>query len=573
MSSAAITIDMPQHPRAKLEQLDTTSDVMRRNRGIVALTVETPTSSRPPRQPVPTPSPPRWKTPEFLLYGIVFLVVVPLLVKIPVDLSSPTHPNFGMYQHRLSPGWIPGRQVDNSDRQYRSFRSNIPALALLACGHLLFSKAYFLFAPQLLPQRSSNAPSRIPFSLSFSILMLFALHGFSILKILCILSFNYLIGKSLRNTPVAPFATWAFNIAVLFMNEIYDGYRFGDIHGGLEFLDNVKGLHPRWNIGFNITVLRLISFNMDSYWACKNSPKDQGNPEDEKRRASTSHPLSQYTFVNYLAYAIYPPLYIAGPIMTFNNFMWQVRQPLTIPTRSVISYLVRFLGCLLTMELVLHYMYVVAMKDTSAWKGGSPAEISMIGFWNLIIVWLKLLIPWRFFRLWALADGIDAPENMVRCMANNYSANGFWRSWHRSYNLWVVRYIYIPVGGASRAVVSIFLVFTFVALWHDLSFRLLAWGWLVSLFIAPELLARRIFTEKMYGDKAWYRHLCAAGGVFNILLMMIANLIGFVIGTDGMKYLIAELFGTWKGLQFILLVCSCLFVAVHVMFEYRFVYV
>ena len=33
-------------------------------------------------------------------------------------------------------------------------------------------------------------------------------------------------------------------------------------------------------------------------------------------------------------------------------------------------------------------------------------------------------------------------------------------------------------------------VFSFVALWHDLSFRLLAWGWLVVLFILPELGAR-----------------------------------------------------------------------------------
>jgi protein-cysteine N-palmitoyltransferase HHAT len=33
------------------------------------------------------------------------------------------------------------------------------------------------------------------------------------------------------------------------------------------------------------------------------------------------------------------------------------------------------------------------------------------------------------------------------------------------------------------------LVFSFVALWHDLTFTLLAWGWLVSLFIVPELLA------------------------------------------------------------------------------------
>ena len=33
------------------------------------------------------------------------------------------------------------------------------------------------------------------------------------------------------------------------------------------------------------------------------------------------------------------------------------------------------------------------------------------------------------------------------------------------------------------------LVFSFVALWHDLTFRLLAWGWLVSLFVVPELIA------------------------------------------------------------------------------------
>jgi len=52
---------------------------------------------------------------------------------------------------------------------------------------------------------------------------------------------------------------------------------------------------------------------------------------------------------------------------------------------------------------------------------------------------MQLLIPWRFFRLWAMMDGIVPPENMVRCMANNYSTMGFWRSWHRSYNLWIIR--------------------------------------------------------------------------------------------------------------------------------------
>lgn len=58
------------------------------------------------------------------------------------------------------------------------------------------------------------------------------------------------------------------------------------------------------------------------------------------------------------------------------------------------------------------------------------------------------------------------------------------------------RYIYIPAGGAKRVVLSTFLVFTFVALWHDLSFRLLAWGWLVTLFILPEIAARVLVPAK-----------------------------------------------------------------------------
>jgi len=82
-------------------------------------------------------------------------------------------------------------------------------------------------------------------------------------------------------------------------------------------------------------------------------------------------------------------------------------------------------------------------------------------------------------------------------MANNYSALGFWRAWHRSYNLWIVRYLYIPLGGARRLAATSILIFTFVALWHDLSPRLLAWGWLAALFILPEVAARRLFPQSL----------------------------------------------------------------------------
>jgi membrane-bound O-acyltransferase GUP1_2 len=68
--------------------------------------------------------------------------------------------------------------------------------------------------------------------------------------------------------------------------------------------------------------------------------------------------------------------------------------------------------------------------------------------------------------------------------------------------------------------------------------------------------------------------------------MMSANLVGFAIGIDGMKYMIQQLFGSWQGMidcltpllsshgmvvgiQFLFLACMCLFAGVQVMFEYR----
>ncbi len=65
---------------------------------------------------------------------------------------------------------------------------------------------------------------------------------------------------------------------------------------------------------------------------------------------------------------------------------------------------------------------------------------------------------------------------------------GFWRSWHASYNRWLVRYMYVPLGGAAWRAVNVWLIFSFVALWHDLEWRLLGWAWIMAAAMAPELV-------------------------------------------------------------------------------------
>ena len=62
------------------------------------------------------------------------------------------------------------------------------------------------------------------------------------------------------------------------------------------------------------------------------------------------------------------------------------------------KYPLRFIIPVMTMEFTLHFMYVVAIKDRKSWVGASPAQISIIGFWNLMIVWLKVSFGGRSLK-------------------------------------------------------------------------------------------------------------------------------------------------------------------------------
>ena len=200
--------------------------------------------------------------------------------------------------------------MDNSDQQYAGFRNNVPYLILLLVLHPLLRKAYEHIYPSLTfsngdvtsheavgkatgrqgSEADDRLARRVSFDLYFAILYIFALHGSSAFKILLILYINYTLATKLGKEYV-PATTWMFNIGVLFANEIFKGYPFAGIAGlvspwsvraggsGLHsanhswgtYLDSYSGLLPRWEILFNITVLRLISFNLDYIWSLQSS--------------------------------------------------------------------------------------------------------------------------------------------------------------------------------------------------------------------------------------------------------------------------------------------------------------
>lgn len=241
-------------------------------------------------------SPPRWRTPEFFIYFLVFAVCVPQMYLAVVQVSQPSSPNYSKYEHLLSPGWLFGRKVDNSDGQYAGFRDNIPYLTLLVILHPLGRRCYEALtgsgsaAPQANGSvKSTNTDvlagkrlkSRLTFDLFFSLIFISALHGFSALKILLILYINFTIATVMPRDAI-PTATWIFNVCILFANELSRGYPYATIGNSIapfyaragtwgKSLDSWGGLIPRWDVSFNITVLRLIAFNLDHYWALDRS--------------------------------------------------------------------------------------------------------------------------------------------------------------------------------------------------------------------------------------------------------------------------------------------------------------
>lgn len=222
--------------------------------------------------------------------------------------------------------------------------------------------------------------------------------------------------------------------------------------------------------------------------------------DDYTKRQERFRRSQDYNFINYMVYIFYVPLYLAGPISSFNAFISYIKKRQeNYDLKQLMKQSLKVLLYFIFLEILLHYAYFCGFDNSQMWKSEwdeywinrdmkpmQTYEIAANGMLVLTFMYMKFLIIWRFFRLWALFDGIDPPENMNRCMYNNYTFAGFWRSWHRSMNLWLVRYVYKPLGGKKYRKYIALPIFWFVAIWHDLMWRWVVWATLNCIFLVIE---------------------------------------------------------------------------------------
>eukprot|EP00929_Paragymnodinium_shiwhaense_P006808 TRINITY_DN110772_c0_g1_i1.p1 TRINITY_DN110772_c0_g1~~TRINITY_DN110772_c0_g1_i1.p1 ORF type:complete len:609 (-),score=103.50 TRINITY_DN110772_c0_g1_i1:386-2212(-) len=456
---------------------------------------------------------------------------------------------------------------------YYDWRANLPVILGLMGLYLLVGRLCGASAAR------RQAASRRRHMRNFGILFVVAMHGIGGAFLLALLgAANYWLawwlasqlengrkldgsggGRAGLSTKGAMLVIWLFNVPLLLLifklmseDELTGEYRLLQLLPGsckqLPLILGFKGLLP-WH-PYRFTCLKFISFACDAVMAagapvcstrscngggavesCQMSLQ-QRSSADVTARQELQHDMADYfgdqALSLFAAYICYPPLYMAGPMLSYNAFVSQVDSPSKLhSSKDLAKYGLTLLFYCLLLETSLHVFYF------PGWLGSGSSlsfllnlpvsEIIVAVHWLMNYEWVSLLVVWRLQRFVALFDGVDTFENMTRNINFVCSFQDLWRHWNVSLNKFCIRYLYVPLGGKHRPLLSVFSTFIFIAFWHEVrgagtAVHWYIWGVLQFFCVTCE----KVFIGASTPKRSWLTTFVIGGLTYQ--LMMLASL-------------------------------------------------
>ena len=259
-----------------------------------------------------------------------------------------------------------------------------------------------------------------------------------------------------------------------------------------------------------------------------------------------------FTIIDFFSYIFYPPLFCSGPLINYNSFYFQLSiskesQHNLLLKMNKILYFLKLIFFIVLMEVYNHFLYPIFLFKNKDNSFEPNSEISLFYYCFICLnvltfIWLKFAIIWKLFRFWAWCDGIFVEENINRFIYNFYSLELFFRGINRSLNRWMVRYIYIPLGGKNKKYINIWIVFGFWYLIYD--FKNIDYAIFTiccCLLIDLELFVKNAFINKFgedFNEKIIYRFAKYITCSFYIIIIFIIGLFGFFFSLDSLKAIV-----------------------------------
>ena len=183
---------------------------------------------------------------------------------------------------------------------------------------------------------------------------------------------------------------------------------------------------------------------------------------------------------DYLAFILFFPTMVAGPIKRYQDFLPNLLHPSTDFTLDWNRGITRILSGLIK-------KFAIADVLTSLTNHLNHADIAVAPRWVLII-WIVAYGIHIYFDFSGYSDiaigsarlfGITVKENFNWPYLQTNIAD-FWACWHMTLYRWLIDYIFIPLGGSRVSPIMIYrnvmITMAFSGLWHGAGLNFVVWG-------------------------------------------------------------------------------------------------
>lgn len=211
------------------------------------------------------------------------------------------------------------------------------------------------------------------------------------------------------------------------------------------------------------------------------------------RRAGRSE---RGTLGEYLAFILFFPTMVAGPIKRFQDFLPKLRATPEDWQHDWERGLTRILTGLAKKFAVADLM--------TAWTVHLNRHDISVADRRVLLVWLFAYGLQIYADFSAYSDiaigsarlfGLGVPENF-NWPYGRRNIQSFWRCWHMSFTRWLIDYVFVPLGGSRvplpRVCFNILAVMLICGLWHGAGWNFLAWGLWHGVLLVIHRLWRRV---------------------------------------------------------------------------------
>ncbi|XP_061847360.1 protein-cysteine N-palmitoyltransferase HHAT isoform X4 [Colius striatus] len=214
---------------------------------------------------------------------------------------------------------------------------------------------------------------------------------------------------------------------------------------------------------------------------------------------------SSHSFLWMLAYVFYYPTFHNGPLMNFDDFSKQMRKQEAFSLKTNLSILIlgiiRIFFWWYLAELMIHLMYIHALYSSATpLEAASYWALGGLALAQVLFFYVKYLVLYGVPALLLQMDGLKPPA-LPCCVSLMHSFTKMWRSFDVGLHRFLVRYIYVPMGGSQSSLrgmlFSTALTFAFVSYWHGGQSYLWYWGMLNWLGVIVENSVKRILSMSL----------------------------------------------------------------------------